>query len=182
MAIKWFSLLFMLSTAHWATAAPLDLQPCAKLESQQARLGCFDQLAASHYAQMKDSFATPKRPEPHVDKERARTLIGAAKIDRKTQPTSDQTSALIAPGATPKTVKAHAQDGFWFTVNQVVRDGERRQIFYMSDGQVWREIEPGRIRFPKNQHFEVLVNQGRMGDYRLRLEGKGTRTRVIRLR
>lgn len=174
----------MLSAAHWAAAAPLDLQPCAKLESQQARLSCFDQLAASQRAQAKDSFATPKalalisRSEPYVDKEQARTLLGAAKIDRKRQPASDQTSALT----TPKTVKAHAQDGFWYTVNQVVRDGERRQIFYMSDGQVWREIEPGRIRFPKNQHFEVLVNQGRMGDYRLRLEGKGSRTRVIRLR
>lgn len=66
-------------------------------------------------------------------------------------------------------------------VNEVTQSGSGRLYFHFSNGQVWRQIEPRRFRYPKNQEFEVTVSQGMMGDYRLRVGGKGPMVRIRRV-
>jgi FKBP-type peptidyl-prolyl cis-trans isomerase 2 len=55
-------------------------------------------------------------------------------------------------------------------------------FFTMGNGHVWRQMERQRILVPKGQAFDVVITQGTFGDYRLRIEGKGRRIRVKRVR
>lgn len=53
--------------------------------------------------------------------------------------------------------------------------------FHFKNGQVWRQIEARRFRYPKNQEFEVQISQGMLGDYQLRLDEDSPMTRIRRI-
>ena len=157
-----------------------DLQVCAGLDTAEERLACFEALARRELQSTADDFATPRAAErreaqnPPVSAEEARAAIGEEHLiqDRR-----DAGSVSEARSAAEQ-----AEEGITFAVSRARQDGERRWIFYMDDGQIWREIEPGTLRFPRSGEFNVVIDRGRMGDYRLRVEGKGRRTRVVRLK
>ena len=157
-----------------------DLQVCAGLGTAEERLACFEALARQERQSTADDFATPRAAErreaqnPPVSAEQARAAIGEEHIiqDRR-----DADSASEARSAAEQ-----AAEGITFAVSRARQDGERRWIFSMDDGQIWREIEPSTLRFPRSGEFNVVIDRGRMGDYRLRVEGKGRRTRVVRLK
>jgi hypothetical protein len=52
----------------------------------------------------------------------------------------------------------------------------------MENNKLWRQIERGFFHYPKNQAFGVEISQGVMGEYRLRVEGKGRLVRIRRIR
>lgn len=163
-----------------------DLQACAVIESSQQRLSCFDELARVEQQQAADEFARPKAttaaqraPLPSVTAEQARASMGAERIQT---PSSSELKSVATEQAPSKSAKQQAKDGIVFTVQRSKKDGVRRQLFYMEDGQIWRELEPSRLRFPKKQSFKVVIDRGSMGDYRLKIDGKGLRTRVVRLK
>ena len=156
-----------------------DLQLCAGLGTAEERLACFEALARQERQSAADDFATPRAAErrqaqnPPVSAEQARAAIGEEHVLQR----RDTGSASEARSAAEQ-----AEQGIAFAVSRARQDGERRWIFYMDDGQIWREIEPGTLRFPRSGEFNVVIDRGRMGDYRLRVEGKGRRTRVVRLK
>jgi hypothetical protein len=64
-----------------------------------------------------------------------------------------------------------------------VRQGYNRTLsFYMADGQVWRQIEPRRLQYPKNEEFEVIISQGMLGEYRLRIGENGRLVKIRRIK
>ncbi len=67
------------------------------------------------------------------------------------------------------------------TVSDVTESHTGRLYFHFTNGQVWRQIEPRRFRYPKDETFEVTITQGLMGDYRLRIDGNGPMTRIRRV-
>lgn len=54
--------------------------------------------------------------------------------------------------------------------------------FHFDDGQIWRQAQARRFRYPKNRTFEVSITEGMMGDHQLRVEGDGPMTRVRRVK
>lgn len=67
------------------------------------------------------------------------------------------------------------------TVSEVTESHTGRLYFHFSNGQVWRQVEPRRFRYPTEPPFEVTISQGLMGDYRLRVGGEGPMTHIRRV-
>jgi len=68
------------------------------------------------------------------------------------------------------------------TINEVSRGRHRILYFHFANGQLWRQMEPGYFAYPKDGSFEVEIRQGMMGDYQMRVDGKGRMTRIVRVR
>lgn len=168
----------LVMTLSGVAYAKPSLQSCAALESAADRLACYDAIAHLERERTADEFAKPrsteiqKIPEPIVTHQQAKDAIGEERVVIIKAENKEQS----------KTVEEYARDGIAFTVERSVKDGVRRQVFYMADGQVWRELGQSQLFYPKRQGFDVVIDRGSMGDYRLRVEGKGPRVRVVRLR
>ena len=67
-------------------------------------------------------------------------------------------------------------------VSEVVKGTYDVLYFHFANGQVWRQIEPRRFRYPRDREFEVIISRGMMGDYRLRLDENSPMTPIRRVR
>jgi hypothetical protein len=52
--------------------------------------------------------------------------------------------------------------------------------FHLASGQVWRQIEPRHLQYPKNRDFEIEISQGMMGGYRMRIGENGRMVKIRR--
>jgi hypothetical protein len=116
------------------------------------------------------SAAVPARNSPSRD---AQTDLSAA----TTTPTVSDglgSEQLNSQKDMPEVVTA--------TVVSVTRGRFDTLYFHFENGQVWRQIQPRRFRYPKDGEFKVTIGTGIMGDYQLRVEGDGPMTRIRRIR
>lgn len=67
------------------------------------------------------------------------------------------------------------------TVREVVKGGYDVLYFHFTNGQVWRQVESRRFSYPRNGEFDVIINTGMMGDYRLRLATGGPMISIRRV-
>jgi len=67
------------------------------------------------------------------------------------------------------------------TVSEVVKGSFGVLYFHFTNGQVWRQVESRRFRYPRDGEFDVSIDTGMMGDYRLRLAAGGPMTQIRRL-
>ena len=67
------------------------------------------------------------------------------------------------------------------TVEEVWKGGSRLLFFRFSNGQIWRQMESGYFYYPRKGSFSVTIRQGFMGDYQMRLAGRGRMTRIVRV-
>ena len=75
-----------------------------------------------------------------------------------------------------------ASDTLTATVNEVTADRTKRLVFRFANGQVWRQLEPRRFQYPRREAFDVVISRGVLGDYQLRVGGKGRMTRIKRIK
>jgi hypothetical protein len=68
------------------------------------------------------------------------------------------------------------------TVSEVVKGGYDVLYFHFTNGQVWRQVESRRFSYPRDSEFDVIIDTGMMGDYRLRLDAGGPMTQIRRVR
>jgi len=67
------------------------------------------------------------------------------------------------------------------TVREVVKGGYDVLYFHFTNGQVWRQVESRRFSYPHDGEFDVIIDSGMMGDYRLRLATGGPMARIRRV-
>ena len=67
------------------------------------------------------------------------------------------------------------------TVKEVVKGGYDVLYFHFTNGQVWRQVENRRFSYPRDGEFDVIIDSGVMGDYRLRLATGGPMARIRRV-
>ena len=67
------------------------------------------------------------------------------------------------------------------TVVEVRQGYDRTLSFHMANGQVWRQIEARRLQYPRNEEFEVIISQGMLGEYRLRIGENGRLVKIRRI-
>ncbi len=67
-------------------------------------------------------------------------------------------------------------------VIEVSQHGRSHLYFHLENGQVWRQIEPRYVPYPRNGAFEVEISRGMLGEYRLRVAGKGRLVRIRRVK
>ncbi len=158
---------------------------CASLETPDARLVCFEALAAMVVPETKGMIgaSVPKKPRTEAmplpdaaEQAQKKQTFGA---DRVKQPKQSATTTEDNKLGTKKEKKLK---GVIYNVVRATKDGEGRYILRMENGQIWRQIEPSYIRVPQSDTFEVRIVKGRFGDYKLRVGGKGRLSRVIRIK
>jgi hypothetical protein len=81
-----------------------------------------------------------------------------------------------------KTVDKEEETVVRATVSKVVKGGFDVLYFHFTNGQVWRQVESRRFSYPRDGEFEVVIDTGMMGDYRLRLDRGGPMTPIRRVK
>lgn len=156
---------------------------CAALETPEARLICFEALAdlvqpleGETAAKPSPAPSAPRAAPSPEDSEQEKRDFGSKRLKQPEQTTSKaETPAPSAP-------VEKEPEGIAYRVLHLTKDGERRYVFRMENGQVWRQIEPSYLRVPKYIPFDVRIAKGTFGDYKLRIGGEGRFSRVIRIK
>lgn len=185
-----------------------DLELCAGLETAELKLACFEALTAMGGQREAGSVENPENddvmhaPVPPAPAAVAPEDSSTAELPRPESKTAgaEKTDGLPPASRPAPIVTARTTDtGEDLGSEQLARSaGENRTVsmtvievsegrhgilyFHMADGQVWRQIEGRRYRYPKNTAFDVIVSTGMMGDYRLRVEADGPMTRIRRVK
>jgi len=73
------------------------------------------------------------------------------------------------------------EEGIIATVMDVTMGRNRLLYFHFENGQVWRQTEVRHFPYPRDQAFEVEIDNGMMGDYQMRVGGEGRMTRIKRV-
>ena len=105
-------------------------------------------------------------------------------------PASAQASAAAASAAaeaaaeTSVAILERTDDGDVFRVEMEIERtrtvGYDTTIFYMTNGQVWRQTDNGSVRIPRNGPNTAEIRRGAMTSYLLRVNGQGRAIRVER--
>ena len=163
-------LLLATTPAFANDALPDDIAACAAIADGQARLACFDALAARHASE-------PVAP------------VAEAGSGPETSAVAPEPAA--EPGPTPITDDigreridgGRSEERPEYSAN-VVRCEENRQsgqtYFFFENGQVWRQANYRRLRF-RECRFEVNLSEDNFG-YSMYVPSEDRRVRVTRLR
>ncbi len=138
------------------------LDKCHAIENSNLRLECYDALAEiTRKRESKDSnFSSP--PNQALTKNSTNEKFGfASKLN-------EENKKAVKISIKAKVVK----------VSELKRN---LKIFYFDNGQIWKQSKADYISIPKNKEFDVIISKGAIGDYRLRVNGKGKMTRVKRI-
>ena len=68
------------------------------------------------------------------------------------------------------------------TVVDVTETRYDELVFHLDNGQVWQQMEKRYYPYPRNQQFDITITQGILGEYQLRVGGKGRKVTVKRVR
>ncbi len=178
--------LFFTATAFGA-ASQQELETCAGQHSAAAKLNCFIALTdrgrktpapVTQPEESAPSEITHDAPDkPPVEKPPAPPPSPAQSAVAKT-PTTDLGEEQVArPGAASRQAASQT-----VMVTKVTEGIHGVLIFHMDNGHIWRQIERGYFPYPKRRAFTVEIDRGMMGEYRMRVEGKGRMVRIRRLK
>lgn len=129
------------------------LQRCGLINNSSARLACYDQLGG------RKGLAVAKSIEPMaLQQDEVSSSLLAKQNTRRAEPVS----------ATLKVIKC------------VKRGGNNKYMFYLEDGQVWKQISSKRLNF-KNCNFDVSILKDFFG-YKMQLQDSKKKFSVSRVR
>lgn len=204
------ALLFAAACAGAQQVSQSDLESCARLASPDERLACFEALTERNRSQAAAVLSATAVVEPaaaglettpstDVTPDNEPATAAADEVAAGTNAVADLPEPIEAEGAV--TTEPAASSGglpeeageeylpqereepevFIETVTEVEQGRNRVLYFHMQNGQVWRQMEPRRLPYPRGRPFEVEIKRGTMGDYQLRVEGEGRMTRIVRV-
>jgi hypothetical protein len=186
-----------------------DLQRCAALASDADKLACYERLSSAD--NMPDAVPAGDGPQAGTGPESLSTVAaepsavdlpaatGSGDLQGATTDRDEKTHTPVetatwlqgedSPGSSAIENLGSEQVGdengvpdiVVVTVSSVSRGHRDVLFFHLANGQVWRQIEPRRFRYPKDGEFEATINTGMMGEYRLRVEEDGPMTRIRRV-
>ncbi|WP_323762537.1 hypothetical protein [Maricaulis sp.] len=105
-----------------------------------------------------------------------------------TAPASPATAATTSSDAaeTSVAILERDHDGDVFRVEMEIERtrtvGYNTTVFYMTNGQVWRQTDTTRVRMPRGEGHTAEIRRGAMTSYLLRINGSGRAIRVERQR
>lgn len=178
------------------TVEQSDLELCTSLETAELKLACFEALTAIEGRGAKSAADAAPKPLPEsAATEKALVTAGAAagvpgsdagRVAPAPAPVADDDQADVADNLgrerldEEKVVKQE-KPVIVATVTNVVKGNYDVLYFHFKNGQVWRQIEGRHFGYRRDGEFEVIINTGMMGDYRLRHEEGGPMTRIRRV-
>jgi hypothetical protein len=163
-----------------------DLEACLELPGDDVKLACYRALTLRGRTELRVSEETVSPPVVQDQ-----PVIHAPAVASAPVPKFESTQTA-PPRLDDDFGKEHLSDDAdsaeperfnrSATIVKVEKRSHGTLYFYVDNGQVWRQIEPRSFPYPKNRAFQVELDQGMMGDYRLQVEGKGQKTRIRRVK
>ena len=141
------------SLSNAKESAQDGLQRCGLISDASARLACYDQLGGR-----KNTTDSKIVVPPALPKNEPVAVSLAARKEQQAEPES----AIMK--VTKCTQRGH----------------DKMYIFYLEDGQVWRQISEKRLNF-KDCNFDVSIHKDFFG-YKMQLEDSNKKFRVKRIR
>lgn len=201
----------LLGLSGIASAQTVDmsaLEACSGLETETARLECFEAIVSGkEAAPLQSAVSEPDSVPPAVDPQPGNSgapvvVVPAAEpaaLTVERQPASQ--SSAPAPSATSAgqaaasemtaddfgrehlaTRSAEAPEVLRARVMSVSKGNHDALVFHLDNGQVWRQIQPRYYPYPRNQEFDATITTGMLGEYQLQVEGEGRKVNVRRLK
>ncbi|MDA0992549.1 MAG: hypothetical protein O3A13_02825 [Proteobacteria bacterium] len=182
-----------------------DLERCAEKASAELKLACFEALTSAGIdsvivepgntdpidaSDVSPVAAKPATEMSRTDAAASGTVATSAKATQVTDeperngPIPAVTQSTLRNGPVVEPVESQTDDPPVVVTAKVVEVSKGRYnvlYFHFDDGQVWRQIEGRRFRYPKDGDFEVTISKGLLGDDQLRVEGSGAMTRIRRI-
>jgi hypothetical protein len=177
-----------------------DLEICASLETAELKLICFEAIIATAKRAAEpvlDSSPLPKAEPTPAIAEDAESSAPNGVVEPEEKPRLKAEIVTAVASATASTSadefgQEHlekeqrsavaAPEVLAATVVEVTQGSNRALSFHLSNGQVWRQIEPRYFPYPKDGEFDVTISTGMMGEYRLRVGKTGDSGRMVRIR
>ncbi|WP_417319254.1 hypothetical protein [Emcibacter sp.] len=156
-AASFVAVVFMGALPVQAEASSLEnqIKKCRAIESDSARLACYDALGRASTA-----VAVPdKAVEPVVP--RAEQNFGAEKVEKKATDSKEELSSITA------------------TVTKVVWSPRKQFAVYLDNGQIWMQKDNQRVNLP-DEDFTVEIKKGALGSYKMTVPGRKSFIRVVR--
>ncbi|OLF72345.1 hypothetical protein AWH62_10970 [Maricaulis sp. W15] len=95
-------------------------------------------------------------------------------------------ATTTAAAETSVAIVERTDDGDVFRVEMMIERtrtvGYNTTVFHMTNGQVWRQTDTGRVRIPRGDGHTAEIRRGAMSSYLLRINGEGRAIRVERER
>jgi len=194
------------------TVEQSDLALCASLATSELKLACFEALAAGEEVKVEPAVdPAPESPAEPSATESALAAGAAASVaepdaesmvpipavtaddeqadspdvvvqERPDEEYADAVDEIGREYLDEKKVDEKEEPVVRVTVSGVVKGGYDVLYFHFVNGQVWRQIESRRFSYPRNGEFDVIIESGMMGDYRLRLDTGGPMTQIRRIK
>ena len=184
---------FFFTATAFGAASQQDLETCAGQHSAAAKLNCFIALTDRG----RKTPAPVTQPEESAPSQITHDVAGKPPVEKRIRsvrppapppspaqsvvakmPTTDLGEEHVAkPGAANRQATSHS-----VMVTKVTEGIHGVLIFHTDNGHIWRQIERGYFPYPKRRAFTVEIDRGMMGEYRMRVEGKGRMVRIRRLK
>ena len=185
LAPLFYSTALLLSGAANAQTVDMSaLEACSTLESEAARLECFEAIVSGE--EDVGATAEPAVPVTPVIVVPAATPQ-AVPVEKEEPSGAAATAASALPAedfgrehldsrtqTAPEVLRAR--------VIEVSRGNHDALVFHLDNGQVWRQIQPRYYPYPRNREFDATITTGMLGEYELQVEGEGRKVSVRRLK
>lgn len=174
-----------------AYAGSASLQHCVSIDDATVRLACYDDVAGRSNSSLQETARSDEKASAPVPQESADTV---AEERREAQGLASPGTEQIAPVASAKPAREIGAEQLpesrrppddeveiAATVSDVSRGTGGHLYFHLDNGHIWRQVEPRYLPHPKDGPFNIVISRGMMGEYRLRVEGKGRLVRIRRV-
>lgn len=194
------ALLLSVEMTNAQTVDIASLELCTGLETQELKLACFEAIiaAARTPGEQITEPAIEEVPETAPAASNPKVAVATASESEPVMTEAvpelahSQVATEVSPAiaVTPSTkdfgreqlATAENEGVIKAIVVDVTKAHNKALNFHLANGQIWRQLEPRHFQYPKQGHFEVIISQGVMGEYRLRIDGKGRMVRIRRIK
>ncbi|MEO1040254.1 MAG: hypothetical protein AAFX09_11975 [Pseudomonadota bacterium] len=175
------------------------LERCSSIESNEARLACFDLVmrggdAGVEFPDTSASAAGRETTSPSAQAGAGVSEFGEAEsgggfplaLPGFGRPESESRDDLASARTPDSAVLETGEDGRLERVRMTIREvrtvGYNTIRFHMANGQVWEVTDSDRVWIPRGDDpLQAEIRRGSFGGYLLRINGEGRAIRVDRL-
>jgi len=183
----------------------LAIYKCKSLKNPKTRLECYDNAVERFEKANNDGelVTVSKSKIENVEREAFGFNIPSLSINRifglKEKPEGvasaenvTETNDLISPVKKSdkkkdkkQNIKVKNIDEVVLNIKKTTEFGYKKTRFFMTNGQVWDQIDTTRFKLPKTKNQEkntALISKGALGSFFLRINSRGVAIRVRRVR
>ena len=149
---------------------------CRRIENKEVRLNCYDKTL--------DVFSNENASPTIEDNSQETKEFGLS------TPTPKPSNGLFSKVRNNirnrmNTNKKHDSETPKNVIIKIIKTtefGYKKTKFYLENGQIWKQVDSRSIRINKKSLNNAHISKAALGSYLLRINGKGTAIRVIRVK